>query len=103
MEKTDLRESKKEIPVYRVSSIATRPFFLSNKSNINQYTVATRHRRSETLETTTAIYNMLQKQNRHQTMQNAMHSMWKGEMATPLCRRSEHHTKMQHLPRNMAA
>jgi len=36
MEKTDLRESKKEIPVYRVSSIATRPFFLSNKSNINQ-------------------------------------------------------------------
>jgi hypothetical protein len=37
MEKTDLRESKKEIAVYRVSSIATRPFFLSNKSNINQY------------------------------------------------------------------
>ena len=36
MKKTDLRESKKEIPVYRVSSIATRPFFLSNKSNINQ-------------------------------------------------------------------
>lgn len=68
-----------------------------------KYTVATRHRRSETLETTTAIYDMLQKQNRHQTMQNAMHSMWKGEMATPLCRRSEHHTKMQHLPRNMAA
>ena len=33
---TQSRESKKEIPVYRVSSIATRPFFLSNKSNINQ-------------------------------------------------------------------
>ena len=36
MGKNRFHESNTEIQVYRVSSIATRPFFLSNKSNINQ-------------------------------------------------------------------